>query len=90
MLNKVPYKTVEVWTYEQGFVLIKNNNSRIVMNKNQSTIWNSIDGILTVTELADKFKSDSKSEIDDNAVFGFIEMGKNIGIINFVEEEWDI
>ena len=88
MLNKVPYKTIEIWICEQGFAVIKNSNSRIVMNKNQSAIWDSIDGVLNVNELIKRFKLES--EVDDNAVLRFVEMGKSIGIINFIEEEWDV
>jgi hypothetical protein len=90
MHKKVPYRTIDMWTHENQYIIIKNNNSRVVMNPKQSLIWELIDGILTVKEIAQNFEQNLNSDIDYDFVLRFILMAKSIGIIDFVDEEWEI
>lgn len=89
MLKKIPYKTVEIYTCdENGYIVIKSNHARIVMNQQQSYIWQLINGLSSVEEIIETTME--KSDIHKETVINFLESGNSIGIIKFIEEEWDI
>lgn len=88
--NKVAIRSSEFWTKRDGLIFLENNGLCIILNRIQSLVWENIDGVTPVNVLKNILISEHSNCITEEYFFDFINNCINTGIVNYVEEQWDV
>lgn len=80
-----PTRISEAWKKKGDYVFF-NSYRGVILNKNQSLIWESMDGSHTIEEIYDMFSQFNRRDIED-----FISRCLSMPVIELLEDEdWDI
>jgi|GEM_PF-1916504 len=88
LLTNIPIRATGTWMNVDGYVIIKNEIHKVILNKRQSYLWNKIDGNKNIGELIEELSE--SNNVDKELLLNFIANALEIRIIYFYKNEWEV